>query len=106
MLRKCLDCAFAFFDDIFAVGEGGTFSEAEVHTRRLVNLQERVRAKPESFRCKLKEVPYVGHQLTSEGLLMEETKVKATKALLPPSDVKKVRRLVTMANFFSRFMCH
>ena len=105
-----LEGVFAIFDDILVIGEGDTLEEAESnHDVRFLGLMERSRERklqfhPDKLRFKLKGVPYVGHELTSCGLKIDEHKVKAIKEMPMPENVREVRRFVGMANFFSRFM--
>jgi hypothetical protein len=56
------------------------------------------------MKLRLKEVPYVGHLITSDGLKPDPEKVKAVKEMPNPTDVAGVRRLIGFVNYLNKFM--
>ena len=103
-----LEGVFAVFDDILITGEGDTLAEAEaVRDVQFAELMKRSREKqlrlhPDKLRFKTTEVPYVGHEL-----IARLTNTRSEQSDLPaPTCIKEVRRLIRMANVFSRFMPH
>ena len=80
-------------DDNLVYEEGDTDSEAEQnHDERIIALLERaqetgMKFNTEKFRYRLKEVPYIGYKLTSQGLVMAEEKVKAINQMPTSIDV-------------------
>ena len=96
-------------DDILVFGSGDTEEEAEAdHDRNLVALMERaeemnLKFNKEKFQFKKKEVKYVGHILTANGIKADPEKVKAVSEMKAPSDVAGVRRFIGMINFLSPY---
>ena len=105
-----LDGVKAVADDILVYGEGDTDEEAErSHDQRLIALLKRaqevgLKFNKEKFRHRLREVPYVGHELTSHGLKVASEKVKAIHEMPAPKDVKGVRQFIGLANYMARFI--
>ena len=96
-------------DDILVFGSGDTQEEAEAdHDKNLVALMERaeevnLKFNLEKFQFKKKEVKYVGHILTADGIKADPEKVKAVTEMEAPSDVAGVRRFIGMINFLSPY---
>ena len=42
---------------------------------------------PEKFRLRLKEVSFIGHKVTSEGIVSDPVKIKAILEMPTPTDV-------------------
>ena len=57
-------------------------------------------------KCKIrqKEVPYVGHLLTNEGLKVDPQKVKAVSEMPEPTSKTDVKRFLGFVQFLSRFL--
>ena len=47
----------------------------------------------------IKEVTYIGHKLTPDGVKPDEQKVTAIKEMPPPEDRKGVERLIGTVNY-------
>ena len=52
-----------------------------------------------------KEVPFIGHVATGQGLRADSTKVQAIREM-PPTDVAAVRRLLGLTQYLSKFVPH
>ncbi|VDH97221.1 Hypothetical predicted protein [Mytilus galloprovincialis] len=80
-------------DDILIYGEGDTEEEAiDDHDRKFRALMERCRERnlklnKEKFKLKLKEVRFIGHLVTSEGLKPDPEKIRAVMDMPKPTDV-------------------
>lgn len=100
---------YAIADDILIVGEGDTDAEAEIdHDRKLETLLKVCRTKQiclnrDKLRLKMRNVTYMGHQLTDTGLKPDPQKIQAILAIEKPSDVAGVRRLLGMVNYLAKF---
>ena len=53
---------------------------------------------------RVKEVIYVGHKLTAEGVKPDEQKVEAIKRMPPPEDKKGIERLLGIVNYLAKFI--
>ena len=53
---------------------------------------------------KVKEVTYIGHKLTQEGIKPDDEKVRAVKDIPTPTDVKGLERLLGTVNYLGKFI--
>ena len=99
-------------DDLVVVGFGDTPEEAmRDHNQNLHAVlqrckEENLKLNDRKLRLCLKEVPFIGHLLTPEGLCVDPNKVKAILDMPPPSDVAAVQRLLGLAQYLSKFLPH
>jgi hypothetical protein len=96
-------------DDILVYGSGATDEEAYLdHDKNLRGLMERCREKglklnPDKIQLQLKEVSYMGHRITSNGLKIDPEKTKAIRDMPVPTDKLGVQRLLGMVNYVQKF---
>lgn len=97
-------------DDILIFGEGETDEIAiRDHDRNFKALMERCRERnlklnKDKLKFKRKEVKFVGHLLTSNGVRADPDKVKAVMHMPTPTDVSAVRRFVGFITYLSKFL--
>ena len=92
------------FDDILIYGE----NEME-HDNVLQQALERcknsgIKLNTKKCKYKVKEVKYLGHIITSEGIKIDNEKVRAIKQMPKPTDKKAVQRLLGAVNQMSKFV--
>ena len=86
-------------DDILVYGVGNNEQEATAdHNRNLEALLRRCRERNialnrDKLKLKRKEVPFMGHVLTSHGVKMDPEKAKAVQEMPKPEDVKGIQRI-------------
>ena len=96
-------------DDILVYGSGATDEKAYLdHDKNLRGLMERCREKglklnPDKIQLQLKEVSYMGHRITSNGLKIDPEKTKAIRDMPVPTDKLGVQRLLGMVNYVQKF---
>lgn len=95
---------FVYLDDIVVVSE--TF---EAHIRSLREVAERLRkanlsVNMEKSKFCLKELPYLGYILSSEGLRPNPDRVEAIINYERPNSIRSLRRFLGMANYYRRFI--
>ena len=96
-------------DDILVFGSGDSMEEAEKdHDINLWNLMLRCRdvnlkLNPRKFQFKVKQVTWMGHLLSSNGITPHPGRVQAIKDMNPPQDMKGVQRFLGMCNYLSSF---
>ena len=96
-------------DDILVFGSGETAEEAEKdHDMNLWNLmlcckEVNLKLHPKKFQFKGKQVTWMGHLLSGNGISPHLDRVQATVDMDPPQGVKGVQRFVGMCNYLSRF---
>ena len=87
-------------DDVTIVRKGATYEEAlKDHDRNLTNFLERCRERniklnKAKFEVKCREVPFIGHVLSSEGLKPDPAKIEAIIKMDKPEDVAGVKELL------------
>ena len=98
-------------DDFLVIGSGDTDEEAAAN--HYVNLRaflDRARERHlklalEKVKLRLREVTFIGHRVTSEGLQADPEKVKAILHMPTPTDVKAFRRVLGMTNYTCQSFC-
>ena len=99
----------AIADDILVLGCGATDEEAaRDHDENLTGLLERCREKgiklnSGKLQLRRKEVSYMGHVLSADGLKPDSEKVKAVREMPAPSDKQGVQRFLGMTNYLQKF---
>lgn len=99
-------------DDILIIGEGENYEMAvRDHDEKLKRLLERcktcnIKLNFDKMRLRQKEVPYIGHRLTSEGLKIDPEKVRAIHEMSRPTDIRGLQRLLGMVNYLAKFCPH
>ena len=96
--------AQVYLDDIIVLGS--TFEE---HTRNLESVISRLAAAKMSLRidkCQFfkKEVSYLGHVISAEGVKPQEDKVSAIKHTPLPTTVKGIQSFLGLSNYYRRFI--
>ena len=95
---------FVYLDDILVVS-----STFEDHLSHLAELFERLRRaglrlKPKKCLLLRKEVPYLGHVMTTSGIRPDPAKIETVKNFLTPTDVTKIRQFLGLASYYRRFI--
>jgi len=105
-----LDGILDITDDILIYGVGSTEREANGdHDRKLLNLLNRckeygVALNPDKVNLRRKEVKYMGHIFSSDGLKIDPDKVAAVLEMPTPTDVEGVQRLNGFVNYLAKFL--
>ncbi|XP_038138952.1 uncharacterized protein K02A2.6-like [Cyprinodon tularosa] len=103
---------FIIADDVLITGEGVTQEEADKDHDEKVRIflsrcrERNIKLNVDKLKLRQKEVPYIGHLLTAEGLRIDPEKVRAIREMPRPTDVRGVQRLVGMVNYLSKFYDH
>ena len=96
-------------DDIRVLGCGKTDEKAnQDHDTNLRELMVRCKAKGiklniDKIQLQLKEVSYMGHRITAEGLKIDPEKTRAIRDMPAPTDKQGVQRLLGMVNYVQKF---
>lgn len=100
--EKCL----IYLDDLIVFGrnlENHNKNLMEVFTRlRKVNLK----LNPEKCEFLKKEILYLGHVVSSEGVLPDPEKIIAIKNYPVPKNSDELKRFVAFANYYRKFICN
>ena len=99
-------------DDCVVVGFGHTHLEAvHDHGQSLMAFLQRCESQgvvlnTEKFTLRQKEVQFIGHIATDEGLRVDPSKVRAIIEMPAPTDKAGVQRLLGLAQYLSKFLPH
>jgi len=96
--------AFAYQDDIIVIGRS-----LEEHKANLKGVFRRLkdanlRLNPEKCQFFKKELLYLGHRVTTEGIGTDPEKVAAIAELEEPSTVRELRQYLGVASWYRRFV--
>ena len=97
-------------DDILVGGMGNTIEEANaVHNRNLEVLLTRchernITLNRDKLKLQRKEVSFMGHILTGNGVKMDPDKAKAVQDMPRPEDIEGVQRLNGFVNYLAKFL--
>ena len=96
--------ALLYLDDIIVFS-----STVEQQLERLRLVFERIRKanlqlKPKKCHLFRKEVSFLGHRVSAEGVTTEEDKVQAVKEWPVPKSVKAVRSFLGLTGYYRRFV--
>ena len=98
------ESALAYLDDVIVFGKtiDQTMERMVTVLQRLKDANLRLKAK----KCELfkKEVSYLGHVITSEGVKTDPKKVEAVTKWHPPRTTKQVKSFMGTVNYYSRFV--
>lgn len=97
-------CALVYLDDVVIFSD-----TVEQHLADLRAVFERLRAaglKVKVSKCKFfaKEVDYLGHSISSEGVKPKGKNIEAIRDLPEPRNVTELRRFLGMAQYYRRFV--
>ncbi|PNF14896.1 hypothetical protein B7P43_G05140 [Cryptotermes secundus] len=97
---KCL----VYLDDIVVFGES-----LQIHNNKLRDVLDRMREhnlklQPDKCEFLRKEVSYLGHIITSEGVKPDERKVEVVKNFPTPTTTQKLKGFLGLAGYYRRFI--
>ena len=95
---------FVYMDDIVIYAHS-----LEEHTRKLKNLLQRLERanltlQPEKCKFLKKEVAYLGHVISREGVKPDPKKVEAVRKFPRPRNPKNVKQFLGLAGYYRRFI--
>ena len=107
-----LDGLLTIHDDmvIYGVGDTEEFEEAQADSNKnLKQFLKRCRQKGvelDKKKPKLmsKEIPYMGHLVTADGLKADPAKIEAMRNMPRPDNIQAVRRFCGFVNYLAKFL--
>ena len=105
-----LDGLICIADDILVIGCGDTDEEAEKdHDLKMAKLRKRcheqnIKLNETKSVVKAKELTFIGHRITTQGVKPDENKVKGITNMPAPEDVHGVKRLCGMVQYLAKFI--
>jgi hypothetical protein len=104
-----LDGVKVIHDDILLYAVGDSDDEAGIdHDKKLRALLQRCQEKNsklnlDKLKLILKQVSYLGHRISAEGLNVDPKKIEAITEIPAPTDRHGVQRLLGMINYMQKF---
>jgi hypothetical protein len=98
------DFVYHYLDDIVIYSE-----DFDSHVEHIRLVLERLRqagltVKPEKFVLATKEISFLGHLVSADGVRIDPERTKSIRDFPVPKDVKSVSRFVGMVNFYHIFI--
>ena len=90
-------------DDIVVTGPARQEYDSNLQAVLERATQENLKLNPDKLTVGASEIEYFGHRITSEGLKLDESKVKAILDMGPPTDKKELQTLLGMITYLSKF---
>ena len=93
-----------FIDDILVYSKDA--QEHEQHLRIVLQILREKQLFEKFSKCDfcLKEVPFLGHIVSTEGIRVDPTKIEAVVSWKPPRNVIKVRSFLGLVGYYRRFV--
>ena len=105
-LCKYLDIfVTAYLDDILIYTKGTLKEHIQEVKKVFKALQEaNIRLQPDKYKFHIKTVKFLGSIITTDGIQMDNEKVKAIREWPEPRNLKEVQAFLGFANFYQRFI--
>jgi hypothetical protein len=93
-----------FLDDILIYSK--TNEEHEQHVRSVLELLRKHKLYAKMSKCEFfkSSISFLGHVVNSDGITMEQDKVKAIREWPPPKSITEVRSFLGLAGYYRRFV--
>uniref|UniRef100_A0A383VMU0 Integrase catalytic domain-containing protein n=1 Tax=Tetradesmus obliquus TaxID=3088 RepID=A0A383VMU0_TETOB len=105
VLRPFLDdFVIVFLDDILIYSK--TPEQHLAHVDKVLTALRKARLYAGLDKCAMKEVTFLGHVVSGEGIKVDPKKVEAVREWPPPRNVTEVRSFLGMTGFYRRFIHH
>jgi hypothetical protein len=95
---------YNFMDDLVVYST--SLEEHLVHLREVFQRLEKAgfTLNQDKLRLAQREIPFLGHLLSQDGVRISPERVEAITSFSPPNNLKAVRRFLGMVGFYSRFV--
>lgn len=98
------DKCFVYLDDLVVFGRN-----LDVHNRNLIDVLERLRKvnlklNPEKCKFLKKDILYLGHLVSENGVLPDPAKVEILQKYPVPTNTDEVKRFVAFCNYYRKFI--
>lgn len=98
------ECAFVYIDDIVVIG-----CSIKHHLNNLEQIFKRLshynlKLNPQKCKFFRTEVTYLGHKITNNGILPDDSKFQKIRDYPEPTNVDEVRRFVAFCNYYRKFV--
>ncbi len=98
------ECVVLFLDDLLVYSK--TEEEHKIHLRKVFEILRRHKLYAKRSKCAfgVAEVEFLGHNVSAEGVSMQDRIVNAVLEWPQPRSVKHVQSFVGLANYYRRFI--
>ena len=96
--------ALVYVDDILVFSQN--FDQHLVHLSALFDklIEANLRLKPSKCQFACKEVRYLGHVISKEGIAVDPEKTTSIKSFKAPRNIKEVRMFLGLCNYYRKFI--
>lgn len=103
-ILKPFEWAFAYIDDIIIISDSKSEMEDRLMTLFHALVKHNVKVNLDKCKFLVKEVKYLGHKLTKEGLSPADDKVQAISNAQRPTNVKELQSFLGLVNYCAKFI--
>jgi len=96
--------AFSYQDDIIVIGRSLEEHKANLKEVFRQLKEANLRLNPEKCQFLKKELLYIGHRVTSDGICTDPEKVEFIVELEPPSTVRELRQYLGVTSWYRQFV--
>jgi hypothetical protein len=98
------DSCLVYLDDVIVIGR--TFQENILNLRKVFEQfrEARLKLNPRKYQLLQKEVKYLGHIVSSEGISTDPEKLKAVREWPTPKDKHEIRSFLGLCTYYMRFI--
>jgi hypothetical protein len=103
LLRRC---ALVFFDDILVYSQ--SFQDHVGHLQQVLSLLAQDRWQVKYSKCSFgqRQIGYLGHVISEQGVATDPSKVSAIEQWLVPQNVKQLMSFLGLAEYYRKFVYH
>ncbi len=93
-----------YIDDLIIGSK--SFEEHLEHIERLFGCLQKAKLQVKLSKCRFgrRKVIFLGHEVSDQGVRPNPAKVEAIQKMLPPTDIKGLRRFLGMTSYYRRFI--
>jgi hypothetical protein len=95
-----------FFDDILIYSKSWDYHMRHVDKVLQILKEQQLYAKPSKCFFGVKEVEYLGHIVSHEGVKVDPNKIKAMMDWLVPKTLKNLRKFLGLTGYYRKFVYH
>lgn len=96
--------AFVYMDDLVVIAPSENQMIQNLESVFQICRSKNLKLNPDKCLFFQKEVTYLGHRCTDQGLLPDPSKIEKIKSYPPPKDAEEVKRFVAFANYYRKFV--
>jgi hypothetical protein len=97
-------CVCVYFDDVFIYSK--TLAEHLIHLQMVFDRLRKYKLQAKASKCQFvaKELIFVGHLVSAEGVRPDPSKIKAVQEWMSPTSTREVREFIGLCGYYRKFV--